>query len=311
MTILNYSESRYYRHTGRAPFVGTTIATVAAWAAVSLLGVIYAYVQLHVKIVDLLSLLFVAGFAAAMAFTVYGVLRWARVRNMAVTALVSISAAVLGWYVSWVAWEHALLRQSGVPVGVYELFQRPRAVWSLAQDINEEGTFSMRKRPVKGFELWIAWAFEAAAVLGATIALPIIKLRDMAFCESCEQWCAKIEGIARIALDPDEASLHDRIEAKEFDYLHTLGQVHRDMPVHVRADLYACPSCPHTRLLTLSRVAVGYDKNGHRREKAKKIIDRLWIDEAQAARVRAVPGARELNKGEGGPASAQPSTPSS
>ena len=52
---LNYDVDRYYRHTGRAPIVGTTIATVAAWVAVSLIGIAYAYVQLHVKIVDLLS----------------------------------------------------------------------------------------------------------------------------------------------------------------------------------------------------------------------------------------------------------------
>src|SRR5688572_23137696 len=110
-TTLNYDVDRYYRHTGRAPIVGTTIATIAAWVTVSLIGVAYAYVQLHVKIVDLLSFLFVAAFAAAMAFSVYGVLRWAKVRNMAVTALVAISAALLGWYASWVAWEHALLRQ--------------------------------------------------------------------------------------------------------------------------------------------------------------------------------------------------------
>jgi len=287
-TILNYSESRYYRHTGRAPIVGTTIATLAAWIAVALLGAAYAYIQLYVKLVDILSFLFVAAFAAAMAFTVYGVLKWAKVRNMAVTSLVAISAAILGLYVSWVAWEHALLRQSKVNVGIHEIFQRPIVVWHLARDINTEGTFTMRDRPVKGTELWLAWAFEALAVLGATIALPIMWLRDMAFCESCGHWCHKTQGILRVAYH-DEGQLQERMEAKDFDYLLALGLVHLDTPVHVRADLYRCPGCPHTHLLTLSRAAVSYNNKGQRSEKAKKIVDRLWIDQAQAEAVRTLP----------------------
>jgi len=293
MTILNYSESRYYRHTGRAPFVGTTVATLAVWVAVALLGAGYAYVQLYVKVVDILSFLFVAAFAAAMAFTVYGVLKWAKVRNMAVTSLVAISAAILGMYVSWVAWEHALLRQGGAKVPIQHIFQRPDAVWGLAREINEEGTFTVRNRPVKGTELWIAWICETLAVLAATIALPVMWLRDMAFCESCARWCSKSEAVVRVAYNGYEEKLQDRMEAKDFDYLLSLGLVHFDTPVHVRVDLYACPGCPNTHLLTLSRVAVSYNNKGHRSEKATKIVDRLWLDGAQAQAVRDLPYAWE------------------
>jgi hypothetical protein len=287
-TTLNYDVERYYRHTGRAPIVGTTIATVAAWVAVALIGAAYAYVQLYVKVVDLLSFLFVAAFAAAMAFTVYGVLRWAKVRNMAATALVASSAALLGFYVSWVAWEHALLRQGGVQASMIRLAEHPDAVWHLAKSINEEGTFAIRKRTVKGTELWVAWAIEALVFIGATVAVPILKLRDMAFCESCERWCLKRDGVLRVALG-DEATLRQQLEAKDFSYLRTGEPTNPDTP-HWRADLYHCPGCPDTSLLTISRIAISYH-NGQRQEKAKRVIDRLWLDSAQAAEVRAI---REL-----------------
>ena len=290
-TTLNYDVDRYYRHTGRAPFVGTTIATLAAWAAVVLIGVAYAYVQLHVKLVDVLSFLFVAAFAAAMAFSVYGVLRWAKVRNMAVTALVAISAALLGWYVSWVAWEHALLRQGGVQASPIRLAERPDAVWYLAKSINEEGTFAIRKRTVKGTELWVAWAVEAIVFIGATIAIPVIKLRDMAFCESCGRWCYRSDGVIRVALG-DEAMLRQQLEAKDFSYLRTGGPIDPDTALHWRADLYHCAGCPDTHLLTISRVAISY-YNGQRQEKAKKVVDRLWLSPAEAAEVRAAPQAWE------------------
>ncbi|MEA2708081.1 MAG: hypothetical protein QOF78_682 [Phycisphaerales bacterium] len=288
MTVLNYAEVRYYRHTGRAPIIGTTIATIVAWVAVALVGAAYAYIQLYVKVVDILSFAFVAGFAAAMMFTVYGVLKWAKVRNMAITALVAISAAIFGWYVSWVAWEHALLRQSGVNVGIHTVAQRPDLVWNLARRINEEGTFSLRDRPIKGTELWVAWVFEGLIVLGATIALPIMWLRDMAFCESCRKWCTKREGVVR-AVDGDEAALRDRMEAKDFAHLLALGLCNADTPVQFRADLYACVNCPDTHLLTVSRASVSYNDKGHRQEKATKIVDRLWIDKAQAEELRSLP----------------------
>jgi hypothetical protein len=282
-TMLNYDVDRYYRHTGRAPIVGTTIATIAAWVVVSLIGVAYAYVQLHVKIVDLLSFLFVAAFAAAMAVSVYGVLRWAKVRNMAVTALVAISAALLGWYVSWVAWEHALLRQGGMQASAIRLAEHPDAVWYLAKSINEEGTFSIRKRTVKGTELWVAWAIEALVFIGATIAIPVMKLRDLAFCESCGRWCTKTDGVVRVGLG-DEAMLRQQLEAKDFSHFRAAGPIDPDMP-HWRADLYRCPGCPDTHLLTISRVTISY-YNNQRQEKATKVIDRLWVDAAQAAEVR-------------------------
>ena len=285
---LNYDVDRYYRHTGRAPIVGTTIATVVAWVAVSLIGVAYAHVQLHVKVYDIVSFLFVAAFAAAMAFTVYGVLRWAKVRNMAVTALVAIFAGLLGWYVSWVAWEHALLRQGGVQASMVRLAEHPNVVWHLAQSINEEGTFSIRSRAVKGTELWIAWVIEALAFIGATIALPILKLRDMAFCESCGRWCLRRNDVLRVALG-DEAALRQQLEAKDFSYLRTGEPTNPDAP-HWRADLYHCPGCPDTHLLTISRVTISY-YNNQRQEKATAVIDRLWLDSSQAAQVRAI---REL-----------------
>jgi hypothetical protein len=251
-TILNYSESRHYRHTGRAPIVGTTIATLAAWIAVALLGAAYAYIQLYVKLVDILSFLFVAAFAAAMAFTVYGVLKWAKVRNMAVTSLVAISAAILGMYVSWVAWSTRCCGRAAQKCrfSISSSVPTPSGAWRARS--TKKAPSAVRNRPVKGTELWIAWICETLAVLAATIALPVMWLRDMAFCESCARWCSKSEAVVRVAYNGYEEKLQDRMEAKDFDYLLSLGLVHFDTPVHLRVDLYACPGCPNTHLLTLS-----------------------------------------------------------
>jgi hypothetical protein len=289
MSVLNYSEIRYYRHTGRAPLLGTTLAVFGAWIAVTLIGTAYAYVQLYVKVADIVAILFVIAFAAGMAFSVYGILRWGKVRNLPVIAVVAITSAILGWYVSWVAWEHRLLFQSGVPVRMYALFQRPWVIWNLARDINETGTFTMNDRPVTGAELWAFWAGESVAFLALTMFVPIRLLRDAAFCESCGRWCKKTEGVVRLATTADEETLRQRVEAKDFDYLLALGGASRTDPVHIRTDLYDCMNCPNTNLLTVSRVTVTISANVQASEKAKKIVDRLWLDESQANALRELP----------------------
>jgi hypothetical protein len=289
MTVLDYSEIRYYRHTGRAPILGTTVAVLGTWAAVTVIGIVYAYAQLYVKIADIVAVLLALGFAAAMAFAVYGALRWGKVRSMAIVAIVAISSAILGWYVSWVAWEHRLLHQANINVPMYRLFERPNVIWNIARDINDTGTFTMNDRPVTGGELWAFWALESVLFLGLTMFLPIRLMRDAAFCESCGHWCKKHEGVVRLATAADEETLRQRVEAKDFPYLLALGGASRSDPLHIRADVYDCPNCPNTNLLTVSRCTVTVGANGQRSEKARKIVDRLWLDESQANALRELP----------------------
>src|SRR6201995_2617684 len=90
---LAYAGERYYHHTGRAPLFGTTLAAVTAWAPAAALGIAYAYTDLYVKVADLASALIVMLFAAAGGFCVFLVMRWAKVRNTAVIAIVAIFSA--------------------------------------------------------------------------------------------------------------------------------------------------------------------------------------------------------------------------
>ena len=290
MTVIDYSEERYYRHTGRAPIIGTTLAALAAWAAAVALAVMYGYADLYLKVADILSAFITILFAAAGGFAVYGVLRWARVRNLPIAVLVAVTAAMLLFYGSWVVWESALAQRAGATsVGwvPWRLFQRPWAVWRVAQHINATGTFTLNGSDVTGVELWLFWAGEALLLIGATIAIPIAMLRKAAFCETCGAWCRTSKDIVRVQ-HFDEELVREHLEAKDFEYLIRLGPASKITPVHFKVDLQHCPRCKETNLLTVSRVKVSY-YNGRPIETAKAVVDRLWIDAAQAEAVRALP----------------------
>jgi hypothetical protein len=286
--VLGYQEQRYYRHTGRAPFVGTTVAALAAWVTVTLLGVAYGYADLYVKVYDIISFLILAAFAVAMGFAVYAILKWGKVRNMLVVAIIALSAGLLGWYASWVAWEYALLtREASAAPTLWEIAQRPRGVYELAAFLNTRGTFSLRGRVITGVELWIAWGIEALTLVGATALIPIRGLREQAFCENCQAWTRRQRGVLRLG-HGDEDTLRRHVEAKNFDHFVRLGLVDRDRPVHLRVDLFDCARCDQTHLMSVSRVTVPYNGKNQRQESATTVLDRLWLSADEAERVRAI-----------------------
>ena len=287
MTVLGYSEVRYYRHTGKAPVIGSTLAAVGAWIAVILLGTAYAYADLYVKVADIASILILMAFGGAMGFAVYAVLKWGRVRNMLIAGIIAVTAGVLAWYASWVMWEYALFAQSASAPPVSEMAADPHAIWRVAVAINREGTFTLNDRPVNGVELWLGWACEGLILIGFTAGIPLALMRDLAFCENCRIWTRRQKGIYRVN-HGDEDVLREHMENKNFDHLAKLGLSDAATPVHLRVDLHACPRCDQTNLLSVNRITIGYSQ-GNRRESVKKVVDRLWIDPQQAADVRAVP----------------------
>ena len=290
MSTLNVSEPSgpmYYRLRGASPFAGTTLGALLSWAAVAALAAVYAYADLYIKVVDKLSILILIVCAVAMGFAVAGVLRVTKVRNLTVIAIIAATSALLALYVSWAVWESAFLQKVGEDVQAWELFRRPRAVWSLAQLINEEGTFMLRDRAVKGTELWLAWGIEALTLVGCTLLIPLLTLRRMAFCESCGSWCEKRKNLARVrALDED--LLREHVENRDYDYLSRLGRPEENAPVFHSIELFGCPKCGQTNLLTVNRVTVTYT-NGQRAENARPIVDRLWLNAAEAEVVLALP----------------------
>jgi len=291
MSIVDYSPSElYYRHTGKAPLVGTTIAALAAWTTAGALAIAYGYTAFYAQAPDVIHALIVLAFAAGAGFAVYFVLKWGHVRNMAITLLISATAAVILFYGSWVVWESAVARAAGrysAFWGPWQLAQRPLAVWDTALRLNRVGTFTLNDRPVDGIELWIFWILEAAGLIDATIAIPVLLLRDAAFCEHCGSWCKTTKEIARVQ-HFDEELVREHMEQKDFEYLVRLGPAIKTTPIHLRVDLQSCPGCPNTNLLTINRIKISYH-NGNPIERPKRVVDRLWIDAAQAEVVRKLP----------------------
>lgn len=314
MTQLDYVQPVYYRHSGRTPIVRLLVALVTILPVVALAGAVYAIIDIYLpmlrfaKLVLVLAMGLMAGFAFGVGALTGKMLMWARVRNLAMVWVVAALAALVAWYVAWVTWEWHLFTQyePQIPKARFllALLIRPRGVWLLATEINRVGTFGIGSGDdlIRGPFLWVLWAIEAAVVLGAATWVPVRMVRGRAFCERCQKWGRIRQGVLSVGPTADEDRLRARLALKDLSALEELGPADISAPRRLRVDLQNCPSCDTMHLLSVYRVDVTYPK-GQRTEKVKNLIDRLWLAPEQAKEIEEM---KERVYGGGGGAGTTP-----
>jgi hypothetical protein len=293
MTQLDYARTLYYRHSGKTPVARLLAALLTITPVAAAAGAVYALIAANLPILSIDKLVVIAAMAlmAGFAFGVGGLtgkmLLWARVRNMAMVWAVAAWGAALAWYVAWVVWEWYILRRWDYHPEMLFMFTHPRGVWYVAVAINKVGTVSTGDRgdAIKGPVLWILWAIEAGVVLGAATLVPYRMTRGLAFCEACQRWCRKREGILSVGPAPDEDRLRARLALKDLSALEELGPADMSAARRLRVDLQNCPACDAMHLLSVGRIDVGV-KDGKRVERHRLIVDRLWLDPEQAQAVQ-------------------------
>jgi hypothetical protein len=285
----------YYRNSGKTPIVRLLLALLTITPAVAIAATIYALLTSHLPALSFAKLVIIAagclmaGFAFGVGALTGRMLMWARVRNLAMVWAVALWAAFFAWYVSWVVWEWHTLGRMGFEAPLARLLTHPRGVWFVARGINQFGTFGMGSSDdaIKGPMLWFLWFVEAAVVLGVATIVPYRMVRGLAFCETCQKWGRRREGILSVGPAEDEERLRARLALKDLSALEELGPANMSAPRRLRVDLQNCESCAQMHLLSVYRIEVSYPK-GQRTEKARLLVDRLWLDPEQAEAVQQI-----------------------
>ena len=297
MTELSYARELYYRGSGRVPLGRLAVAALAVTAAAAGAGAVYAVIIANVaRLGDMLYVaaaapLVLAAFAFGAGGATGGILKRARVHNPLLWWVVAVWGALCAWYVSWVVWEFIVLRRFGLDVPFLRLLTSPRGDWYVALLINRVGTvaFGRGDTPLAGSLLWVLWAIEAAAVLGVASWLPFKMLRLLAFCEGSGRWCVYRQGQLSVGYgagdNGDVGDLRGRLEQKDLSVLEEYGKADMDAPRRFRIDLQHCPGCGQTHLMSVFLIRVTEYTNGRTKDKARRVIDRLWLDPAQAEQV--------------------------
>ncbi len=308
------SEDLYYQHSGKFS-LSAILAGILVGLAVGLpLAFVYSYAILYIPIVGYITIILSGIFGGAAGGATAGGLRWKKARNTALTAVLAFLVALVSFYFSWAVWIYALLRRGGEKVPLRGLVVFPNLLWRLIAEVNKVGAFTVRGTRPTGAVLWGLWGIEAAIILGMAVFVAMGMVREDPFCESCESWCKKQEGVCKVS-GGDVNELKRRMESKDFGYFEKLGawtprelaRVRTDVREALRADLsdrsswrpatvdaqawfrvdlHACPSCRATNTLSVTSFSESVDKYGNKSKSEKEVLDKLLISSTEADDVR-------------------------
>jgi hypothetical protein len=291
---LSYARDLYYRSSARTPAWRILLALVLTGVGGALVGVLYAIASRYViNLHDMFLVIGAAvavlvGFAFLAAGLTAGLLRWMKVVTAAPTYWLSLCAAGAAWYASWVAWEYVVLHRAGIGLPLVKLLI-PSNAWFVARFINESGTISVGspRRPINGAELWAIWAVEAVVLWVVPAWFPPRWVRGTALCHACGRWCNYRQGFLSVGY-AEPADVRAALENKDFAAVEALGPADMNGPRRIRLDLQSCSGCDQSHLLSGFVVESKILSTGHRSDKAKRFLDRLWLDAEQAKELREI-----------------------
>src|SRR5688572_3905604 len=172
----------YYRHSGRFSPPGALIGLAGGLLAGVALAFAYAYSLAYIPIVGIVTFILSAGFGALVGFVTGRLLRVGHVRNNAVTTIVTLTVALVAFYMSWVAWIHAIAGRADADIPLAEIASQPALVWELVQEINKVGAWSLKGFTPTGTFLWILWAIEACLIVVPVFLVTSAMLGGRPYC---------------------------------------------------------------------------------------------------------------------------------
>ncbi|MFO0693705.1 MAG: hypothetical protein U0230_09145 [Polyangiales bacterium] len=275
----------FYVSSGRAPARGIALGVLAGLAGGTLLAWAYSYLLVYLPIAGYVTFLIAAGFGGLVGALTGFVLRFGRVRNAAIGALVGLVVALMVEYVAWAVWVHATLARADVESSTLGFLVSPPLLWNVVHEINRVGAWSLRGATPTGTVLWVLWSIELLLITGAATAVAGGLLTDP-FCERCEAWATSSRGLLTTA-DSSIDEVRRHLEQHSLAELGSLGPATADAPRYLRYDVHSCASCDTLHALDVVQVARKVE-NGKVEESEETPLRGVLVTSTDVAALRAL-----------------------
>lgn len=207
-----------------------------------------------------------------------------RPRRSSVTDFVAAAVAFISYYFCWAVWLSAVLARADVDVSVLTLASRPAFILDLILKLNETGAWSIGRGglPVTSAFLWAVWGAEALTVIVAPTLMVRAALTSEPFCEHCDEWCCEDKGLVTL-LTAGRDELRRRLEAKDFEYLKSIGARREGDWELCRLSLHHCKQCDGTNALTVRHETTTFDSKGRSKTNSTVFVKHLLLTATEAA----------------------------
>jgi hypothetical protein len=259
------------------------LALVLGALAAVLGGALYAAADLYIPLIYANALI-AFGLGFGLGAVPMGLMRWGCVRSNFFVYLVVLAVSVVGYYASWTTWIWLLIYKAPIHPGPIWLFVHPKAVWEVAQAVNENGTWTLSendKTPVQGVMLWVVWICEAGLIFGSAWWTARKMNASQPFCESCNRWCGKPR---RLGTGPmkEIGQVRQQLEQGQFQSLAPLTNTPPDPCQWLAYYHHTCSGCGQLNTLTVKKVNMTKTRKGKTVTKIKTVINGLLLHPGEA-----------------------------
>jgi hypothetical protein len=232
---------------------------------VTLLSIIYAYIDVYNPIVYLTLLVFI-GLLVGIFIVQKLVIRLSKCRSKGSSIIYGILTGLFGFYASWCTFLYVMFRKEDVPMELLDLMLSPSLVYEMAQSLSVDGYFTLLGGgTVKGGFLWFIWIVEAIGIIGAGALGGLAVIHEEIFCEDCNRWAEDINFDMRLAIDnkgiTKEIIETDIEKILNFDKLENLNSE------HIKVNLHQCSKCQNTNTIDIDFITYETNDKGEVKEK--------------------------------------------
>jgi len=295
-----FNQGLYYKHSGRFSTGGILIAFLVGLIVGLICGWLYAWL-IHWNPFIYINFLAVFAFGAIVGFATEQSLESHKCRNVPVTGLTALLAALISYYTSWAIWLHAVSHLS-----TFAFLLSPRAMWMTILMVNEVGTWSLRGSVVKGLSLWVIWGLEAVCLLGFALYTAVHSMQEATYCEGCDRFAKLREGACFVAagkapsiedkaafksycksFKQHAAEVKQHLESKDLLYVEQLGAVQEDAIAWYQLNLVTCPQCNMTNTLRVMQVRKKIEGKKVKKEtEESEVFRQLLLSSTEADNVK-------------------------
>jgi hypothetical protein len=279
---------RVYQHSGIVPASGALMTAAAGSLAALFLGIAYSFSFYYIPFVYL-NLLLACGFGAGVGYVVGHTAKEGKIRNVAVVGVIAVLAAMVGIYFEWGSTVYAMC----APTELSRLWENaglapflPHHIVVLMFDLFAEGSWGFSENQmVCGWPLVFLWFAEAATIFGLAIATAVGQIKDVPFCEKCQEWIAGRAPHLYVG-DGTELVWKD-VQKGTFEPLALTPRANGDEPTYVRLTLAICEGCSENCYLTITACQNTVDSKGNPKLVQNDLVTNLILEPAQADIVQA------------------------
>lgn len=231
---------------------------------VTLLSIIYAYIDVYNPIVYLTLLVFI-GLLFGIIIVQKVVIRLSKCRSKGSSILYGIVTGLFGVYASWCAFLYVMFSKEDLPVELLDIMLSPSLVYEMAQSLSVDGYYTLFGATVQGGFLWIIWIVEAIGIIGAGALGGLAVMHEEIFCEDCNRWAEDIDFNLRLAIE-DKDLAKKTIESditKLLDYPIYAGTNSE----HIKVNLHQCSKCHNTSTIDIDFMSYETNDKGETKEK--------------------------------------------